>query len=75
VNLNRQRGGTSAAIMNTGGNGIGLFAPMITPWLGMHLGWKWGLGVGALVAVFGAVCWFGIVTAPASARLPANSRP
>jgi len=60
VNLGRQRGGTSAAIMNTGGNGIGLLAPMITPWIGTHLGWQWGIGVGAVVGVLGALCWFGI---------------
>jgi len=60
VNLGRQRGGTSAAIMNTGGNGIGLLAPMITPWLGTHLGWNWGLGVGAIIGVLGGLCWFGI---------------
>ena len=62
INLSRQRGGTSAAIMNTGGNGIGLLAPVITPWLGSHLGWEWGLGVGAIVGVLGALCWFGITT-------------
>jgi MFS family permease len=60
INLSRQRGGTSAAVMNTGGNGIGLLAPVVTPWLGTHLGWEWGLGVGAIVGVLGALCWFGI---------------
>ena len=60
VNLGKQRGGTSAAIMNTGGNGIGLLAPMITPWLGSHLGWQWGLGAGAVVGIVGGLCWFGI---------------
>ena len=60
VNLGRSRGGISAAIMNTGGNGIGLLAPMVTPWIGTHLGWAWGLGVGAIVGVAGALCWFGI---------------
>ena len=60
INLSRERGGTSAAIMNTGGNGIGLLAPVVTPWLGTHLGWEWGLGVGAIVGVLGALCWFGI---------------
>jgi len=67
TNLNRKRGGTFAAIMNTGGNGIGLLAPMITPWIGTHLGWKWGLGVGAIVGVLGAICWFGIVPREAAA--------
>lgn len=60
VKLGRERGGTAAAIMNTGGNGIGLLAPMVTPWLGTHLGWGWGLGAGALIGAAGAVCWFGI---------------
>ena len=60
VSLGGERGGTSAAIMNTGGNGIGLLAPVITPWLGTHLGWGWGLGVGAIVGLLGGICWFGI---------------
>jgi ACS family D-galactonate transporter-like MFS transporter len=69
VNLHRERGGTSAAIMNTGGNGIGLLAPVITPWLGTHLGWEWGLGAGAIVGVLGALCWFWIEPAPPAAKL------
>ncbi len=60
IQLGRRRGGTSAAIMNTGGNGIGLLAPMITPWIGTHLGWNWGLGVGAVIGALGALCWLGI---------------
>jgi len=72
INLSQQRGGTSAAIMNTGGNGIGLLAPMITPWLGTHLGWGWGIGVGAVVGVLGALCWCWIDPAPRAAKLTAN---
>ena len=68
VNLHRQRGATSAAIMNTGGNALGLLAPMITPWLGAHLGWGWGLGVGAIVGVLGALCWWRIEPAPRTAK-------
>jgi MFS family permease len=60
VKLGGQRGGTSAAIMNTGGNGIGLLAPMVTPWLGSQLGWEWGLGAGAIVGALGGLCWFAI---------------
>jgi ACS family D-galactonate transporter-like MFS transporter len=60
VDLGKRSGGTSAAIMNTGGNGIGLLAPMVTPWLGRHLGWEWGLGVGAVIGLLGGLCWFGI---------------
>src|SRR2546423_12778920 len=60
VELGGTRGGTAAAIMNTGGNGIGFLAPMVTPWLSAKLGWTWGIGLGALVALAGAVCWFWI---------------
>ena len=60
IEVGRERGGTAAAIMNTGGNGIGLLAPMITPWVGAHLGWGWGLGLGAVISLLGALCWFGI---------------
>jgi MFS family permease len=60
VSLGGARGGTSAAIMNTGGNGIGLLAPVVTPWIGTHLGWGWGLGVGAIIGLLGGLCWFGI---------------
>jgi len=57
VDLGGTRGGTAAAIMNTGGNGIGLLAPMVTPWVAEKLGWAWGIGLGAFVALGGAVCW------------------
>ena len=60
VRLGGNRGGTTAAIMNTGGNGIGLLAPLLTPIIGTYLGWSWGLGVGAVVGLAGALCWFGI---------------
>jgi hypothetical protein len=55
-----KRAGMSAAIMNTGGNGIGLLAPMLTPLISRRFGWGGGLCVGALVAVAGAMCWLGI---------------
>ena len=55
------RGGTAAAIMNTGGNGIGLLAPIVTPWVSAKLGWTWGISLGALFGLMGAVCWWWIV--------------
>ena len=60
VELGGSRGGTAAAVMNTGGNGIGLLAPMVTPWVSAKLGWAWGISLGALVGLAGAVCWFWI---------------
>jgi MFS family permease len=58
-----RRGGTAAAIMNTGGNGGGLIAPVLTPWVGAHLGWPAAIGLGGLVSLLGAACWLGIVPA------------
>ncbi len=46
--------------MNTGGNGIGLLAPLLTPVISERLGWKWGICVGGIVGLLGALCWCGI---------------
>jgi len=58
------RGGTAAAVMNTGGNGIGFLAPIVTPWVSAKLGWTWGISLGALFALLGAACWWWIVPSP-----------
>jgi MFS family permease len=58
VQLGRERGGTTAAIMNTGGNGLGLLAPIFTPWISSYMGWRTGIGFGALIGLCGALCWF-----------------
>ena len=47
--------------MNTGGNGIGLLAPILTPLVSAKLGWTWGISLGAMVGLLGAVCWWWIV--------------
>ncbi len=52
-----KRAGMSAAIMNTGGNGIGLLAPILTPLISRRFGWGGGLCVGALVAVAFPAQW------------------
>jgi len=57
VELGGQRGGAAAAIMNTGGNGIGALAPYLTPLVSKYLGWPWGIGLGGLVCLAGAMCW------------------
>jgi MFS family permease len=65
VEIGRAQGGTAAAIINTGGNGVGLLAPMITPLVSEALGWHWGLALGSLVALLGALCWRWIDPPPA----------
>ena len=60
VELGGSRGGTAAAIINTGGNGIGLLAPLLTPVISAALGWQWGIAIGGIVGLLGALCWCGI---------------
>ena len=57
VEIGGDHGATTAAIMNTGGNGIGLLAPLLTPIISARLSWQWGIGVGAIVAFLGGLCW------------------
>ncbi|MEX2288221.1 MAG: MFS transporter [Planctomycetaceae bacterium] len=60
VELGRQRGGISAAILNTGGNAGGIISPTLTPLLGKIFGWKVGLGVASVLCIFGAALWWWI---------------
>jgi len=60
VEVGGKRGGTAAAIINTGGNGIGLLAPLFTPQLGEHFGWKGAIAVGGVVCMIGALSWLPI---------------
>lgn len=60
VSLGGRRGGTAAAIINTGGNGIGLLAPLLTPVISAQVGWHWGIAIGGIVGLLGAACWLGI---------------
>jgi MFS family permease len=57
VELGGRRGGTSAAICNTGGNAGGLLAPVLTHWVSKQFGWPWGLGLGGLVCLAGVGLW------------------
>jgi ACS family glucarate transporter-like MFS transporter len=60
IELGGRRGGTSAGIVNTGGNFGGLLSPIVTPWVSGHFGWQWGIGLGGGVCLLGVVCWLGI---------------
>jgi MFS transporter, ACS family, D-galactonate transporter len=60
VELGGRRGGSSAALFNTGGNAGGLLAPVVTPWVGERLGWPSAVGLGGLICLVGVVLWFWI---------------
>jgi MFS family permease len=57
VDIGGSRGGTAAAICNTGGNVGGLIAPTLTPWIGLRYGWPAAIGVGGGICILGALCW------------------
>ena len=58
--LGGRRGGSSAALFNTGGNAGGLLAPVVTPWVGELLGWGYAVGLGGLICLAGVVAWLWI---------------
>jgi ACS family glucarate transporter-like MFS transporter len=60
IELGGRRGGTSAAIFNTGGNLGGLIAPVVTPWVSLKFGWNWGIILGSLACLLAVVLWLGI---------------
>jgi MFS family permease len=64
VELGGRRGGSAAAIVNTGGNAGGMLAPVVTPWIGQLYGWGPAVGLGALVCGLGVVLWLGIKVRP-----------
>jgi MFS family permease len=78
VELGGERGGTAAAICNTGGNAGGLVAPVLTPlvggWVSRQLGvgeqtgWQWAIGLGVVIALAGAAGGYWIVPECAERR-------
>ncbi len=77
VALGGRFGGTTAGIMNTGGNAGGTLSPYITPLLGTlfaerygaDLGWRLSLAIAGGIAVAGAALWWGI-TPPEETPVP-----
>ena len=69
VQLGGARGGLAAAIINTGGNGIGLLAPLLTPVISAAVGWRWGICIGGVAGLLGALCWCWIDPAPRVTKL------
>jgi sugar phosphate permease len=61
IQIGGRAGGTSAAIVNTGGNLGGVLAPMVTPWVAaVTHDWRMSLNLGALICLLGAAGWFAI---------------
>ncbi len=70
--LEPRRGGLACALLNTGGNGVGMLAPVVTPVLGQQYGWDAAVGLACAVCVGGGLLWLGIRAGPES---PTNSAP
>jgi ACS family D-galactonate transporter-like MFS transporter len=66
IELGGRRGGSAAAVFNTGGNAGGLLAPVLTPWVGEHYGWTWAVALGALVCLVGVALWTFIEVGPST---------
>jgi MFS family permease len=60
VDLGGRRGGSAAALFNTGGNAGGMVAPILTPLVGQYLGWGYAVGLGGVICLLGVLLWFWI---------------
>ena len=58
--LEPRNGGLACALLNTGGNGVGMLAPLLTPVIGRAFGWSAAIVVAAAVCAVGALLWLGI---------------
>ena len=68
--LEPRNGGLAAAVLNTGGNGIGLLAPILTPLLADAFGWNSAVVVAGVICAVGGLLWFGINSASAEEPRP-----
>jgi MFS family permease len=50
--------GAAGGILNAGGNIGGFFSPVVTPYVASKAGWEWGLYLGGLLVILGAVCCY-----------------
>ncbi len=64
-----RNGGLACALVNTGGNGLGMLAPVVTPLLGQTYGWTTAVAAACAVCLAGGLLWFGIHD-----RLPHNGK-
>ena len=66
--LEPRNGALACALVNTGGNGVGMLAPIITPILGQQFGWTTAIVVACGICAVGGALWLGIT--PVSATEP-----
>ena len=50
--------GAAGAVLNTGGNLGGFFAPIVTPFIASHFGWSSGLYSASLIMMLSVLVWF-----------------
>jgi sugar phosphate permease len=70
--LEPRNGGLACAVLNTGGNGIGLLAPIFTPLLGKAFGWDSAVMVACAVCAAGGLLWLGVTPPVAEQAEPAE---
>jgi MFS family permease len=70
IELGGRRGGSSAALFNTGGNAGGMLAPVLTPWVGQLYGWGYAVGLGSVICVLGVLLLQGVEIADRSVASP-----
>jgi sugar phosphate permease len=66
--LEPRNGGLACAVLNTGGNGIGLLAPILTPLLGKAYGWNSAVVVACVICGVGGLLWLCV-------KLPSDETP
>lgn len=67
--LEKRNGGLACALINTGGNGVGMLAPIFTPLLGEQYGWKTAITVACVICGLGGLLWMGIRAASKDERM------
>jgi ACS family glucarate transporter-like MFS transporter len=57
INVGGEHVGAACGILNTGSNIGGFIAPILTPYIASRAGWSWGLYVGSVIVMVGALAW------------------
>lgn len=58
--LEPQNGGMAGAFLNTLSNGVGLVAPVLSPWIALYYGWDTAIAVACSICALGAAMWLAI---------------